>query len=251
MSPPATHFDLNSDLDPSALAETFARDGQVSVEGFLTSASASALAAYLNGRNDWIEVLNAGEKVYEIPQQRLPEFDSATQAQLDRSVNEAARHGFQYRYRAIRTDDDPAMRQQSGTLLDAFAEFMCSAPVISFFRDVTGLLAIDFADAQATAYGPGHFLTCHDDAVAGKKRHAAYVLSLTEGWRPEWGGLLMFHGENGEISRVLTPTFNSLRVFAVPAPHSVSYVAPFAGTQRISVTGWLRNAGSTHQSSGS
>ena len=143
MSPPATHFDLNSDLNPSALVETFARDRQVSVEGFLTSASANALAAYLNGRNDWIEVLNAGEKVYEIPQQRLPEFDSATQAQLDRSVNEAARHGFQYRYRAIRTDDDSAMRQQSGTLLDAFAEFMCSAPVISFFRDVTGLLAID------------------------------------------------------------------------------------------------------------
>ncbi|MBL8647073.1 MAG: hypothetical protein JNL46_07435, partial [Sphingosinicella sp.] len=54
------------------------------------------------------------------------------------------------------------------------------------------------------------------------------------------GGLLMFHDENGGISRVLTPAFNSLRVFAVPVPHSVSYVAPFAGKQRVSVTGWLR-----------
>lgn len=240
MYPPTTHFALNPDLDTAALAETFTRDGQVSIDGFLTLASANALAAYLNSRDDWIEVLNAGEKVYEIPQQRLPELDAAAQAQLDRSVNDAARHGFQYRYRTIRTDDDAAARAQSGTPLDTFANFLCSETVISFFRTVTRTARIDFADAQATAYGPGHFLTRHDDNVAGKNRYAAYVFGLSEGWRPEWGGLLMFHDENGGVSRVMTPAFNSLRVFAVPVPHSVSYVAPFAGKQRVSVTGWLR-----------
>ena len=35
------------------------------------------------------------------------------------------------------------------------------------------------------------------------------------------------------------PRFNALNVFAVPQPHSVSIVSPFAVGARYSVTGWL------------
>jgi Rps23 Pro-64 3,4-dihydroxylase Tpa1-like proline 4-hydroxylase len=66
------------------------------------------------------------------------------------------------------------------------------------------------------------------------------VLGLTPGWRAEWGGLLMFHERGGDIERALMPRFNVLNVFAVPQLHSVSAVAPFAGNDRLSVTGWLR-----------
>ena len=93
---------------------------------------------------------------------------------------------------------------------------------------------------HATAYGPGHFLTAHDDEVAGKKRHAAYVYNLTPTWRIDWGGLLLFHGADGHVARGFTPSFNALNLFAVPQPHSVSMVAPFAANRRYSVTGWLR-----------
>jgi SM-20-related protein len=112
--------------------------------------------------------------------------------------------------------------------------------VVDFLRVVTGKKGIDFADAQATAYGPGHFLTAHDDEVAGKQRHAAYVFNLTPVWRVDWGGLLLFHGADGHVSRGFTPSFNALNIFAVPQPHSVSMVAPFAANRRYSVTGWLR-----------
>ena len=39
------------------------------------------------------------------------------------------------------------------------------------------------------------------------------------------------------------PTFNALNLFAVPQLHSVSFVPPFAGALRFSVTGWLRAGG--------
>ena len=104
---------------------------------------------------------------------------------------------------------------------------------------MTGAADIAFADAQATAYAPGDFLTAHDDNVAGKARRAAYVLGLTPGWRTDWGGLLLFHRD----STAWVPRFNTLNLFGVPQPHSVSQVASFAGNRRYAVTGWLRASG--------
>jgi Rps23 Pro-64 3,4-dihydroxylase Tpa1-like proline 4-hydroxylase len=116
---------------------------------------------------------------------------------------------------------------------------MSSAPVISLFRALTGSSEIDFADVQATRYRAGHFLTEHHDKREGSRRIAAYVLGLTETWRPEWGGLLLFH-KNGDVSRGLIPRMNSLSLFAVPQDHSVSLVAPFCPQPRLSITGWFR-----------
>lgn len=95
-------------------------------------------------------------------------------------------------------------------------------------------------DGQATRYLPGHFLTGHDDDVAGKGRIAAYVLNLTPAWRTEWGGLLQFHDPAGDVLRGLLPRFNTLNLFTVPQLHSVSLVAPFAASPRYAVTGWIR-----------
>lgn len=113
--------------------------------------------------------------------------------------------------------------------------------MLSLLRSVTCAGEIDFADAQATAYGPGHFLTAHDDLVAGKNRHAAYVFGLTPRWSIDWGGLLLVH-EGGKEAAAIVPGFNMLSLFKVPQPHSVSMVAPFAANRRYSVTGWLRSA---------
>ena len=49
---------------------------------------------------------------------------------------------------------------------------MSSPAVIEFMRTLVGDARIDFADAHASRYQPGHFLTAHDDednvvAVAG------------------------------------------------------------------------------------
>ena len=80
----------------------------------------------------------------------------------------------------------------------------------------------------------------HHDRAEGSKRQAAYVFNLTETWRPEWGGLLMFHDDNRDVTRALVPRWNALNLFRVPQDHSVSLVAPFAPVSRLSVTGWFR-----------
>ena len=98
-------------------------------------------------------------------------------------------------------------------------------------------------DGQATRFLPGHFLTGHDDNDFNLGRVAAYVVGLTPHWRTEWGGLLQFHAEDGDVERGLAPKFNTMNVFTVPRLHSVSQVTEFAGAPRLSVTGWLRRPG--------
>jgi Rps23 Pro-64 3,4-dihydroxylase Tpa1-like proline 4-hydroxylase len=160
--------------------------------------------------------------------------------ELDVAVHKGAREGFQFRYATILTPDDPSDRAHLDDLLNRFACFLCSDRVLSCLKCIVGDPSVDFADAQATAYGPGNFLTKHDDAVAGKFRRAANVFNLSPGWEVDWGGLLQFHGRDHVVEEAYAPSFNVLNLFAVPAAHSVSYVTRFVPYRRYSVTGWLR-----------
>jgi len=75
--------------------------------------------------------------------------------------------------------------------------------------------------------------------VKNSRRKAAFVFGLTPQWRPEWGGLLLFH-EPGEIEiSGMVPQFNTLDLFSVPRFHSVSQVTRAAPRRRYCVTGWL------------
>lgn len=236
----AAAFALNPQLDPDRLARDFARDGRVQVPGFLEDRAARALHAMLHERMDWVQVLNVRDKVYDIPRETRAAMSQAERDFVDTEVYAQARDGFQYRYEAIRVPDDSAERASSPDPLAAFAQWMSGGSARDALRRITGNTAIAFADAQATAYGPGDFLTMHDDGVAGKRRHAAYVLGLSPVWRTEWGGLLLFHGPRLEG---YAPAFNTLNLFRVPQLHSVSEVTRAAGATRYAITGWLREAG--------
>ena len=234
----ALPFSLNPALDASALAADYVRLGRVSIDPFLAPGCADALRRHLLARRDWVRVMNAGEKVFEMPRSAFDALTAEQRATMDRKIADAALHGFQYRYESIRVDDDAATRGDS--LLERFADFMSSLSVVDFFRAVTGAPCA-FADAQATIYRPDDFLTRHNDDIVGKRRHAAYILGLTPDWRAEWGGLLLFHDGEADIVHGFAPAFNALRLFAVPADHSVSPVWPHSPHPRLSVTGWLRS----------
>ena len=233
-------FTLNNAIDVAAVRVKFAERGRVEIRDLLGPGEADALRKHLLERPDWSQVLNAGEGVYEIPRVDVSQLTAQQVAELDTRVIDAARHGFQYRYESIRVPDDQAERERRGTLLDRFIAFMSSRPVLDLVAEITSADDLAFADGQATAYSHGHFLTAHDDDVSGKQRRAAYVFGLAPKWRAEWGGLLMFHGTDGNIEEAFAPAMGVLRLFAVPCLHSVSYVTPFAPEPRISVTGWLR-----------
>lgn len=231
-------YRLNPLLDRTAMAATFRERRRLHVPDFLVSEDAERLFAHLRGSADWRLLVNQQDRLFELDRETQAALTPERKQALEQAVHAAARYGFQYLYESIRVPDDDEARAERGDALNDFARFLSSGEVLDFFRDV-GVDA-DFADAQATAYGLGHFLSAHDDAVEGKNRKAAYVFNLTPKWRPDWGGLLMFHRGDGHIAEALAPSFNALNLFAVPQPHSVSIVAPFAAARRYSVTGWLR-----------
>ena len=94
---------------------------------------------------------------------------------------------------------------------------------------------------MATRFQPGHFLTRHNDNVEGKRRRIAYVLNLSRDWNPDWGGALQFFDKHDNVQCAYTPSFNTLNLLRVPSVHSVGIVAPFAASNRLSITGWLRS----------
>jgi Rps23 Pro-64 3,4-dihydroxylase Tpa1-like proline 4-hydroxylase len=231
-------FALATRTDIDALASRFARDGAVSIPRWLDDRSATALATELAGATSWIEIFRAGEKVYEMSHADYMALPADQKDELRKRVEDAARAGLQYRYRAIRVSENAGERAARGLVLDRFADLLNAPATIELLHSITAMQDIAFADAQATDYRAGDFLTTHDDAVEGKNRLAAYVFGLTGRWQADWGGLLLF--ESGTEVRGFVPGFNVLRVFSVPAKHHVSYVPPWVEERRLSVTGWLR-----------
>lgn len=233
-------FALHPDIDAARLAERFTAERRVRIQPFLADAQAATLHAHLRARQDWRQVVNSGDKVFELDRAARESMPEAQRAALDTAVWNGARAGFQYRYESLRLPDGdlPADGSAAG-ILEEFTRWLSAGAARDMLRRITAAADIAFGDGQATAYGPGDFLTGHDDDVAGKNRRAAYVLGLTRDWRIEWGGLLLFHERAGQVSGQM-PGFNSLDLFAVPQPHSVSPVTRSAAFRRCSITGWLR-----------
>lgn len=236
-----TTFELNPDLDVEALAREYAANSRVRVSGVLSEDGLAELYYYFEECPDWWHLINTPSGVLEFDKDSRAKMRPKRRAELDAQVHAGARSGFQYRYEGLRVPDDPDHVASGEDPLTAFARLMCSEEMLVMLRAVTGYSEIAFTDGHATAYGPGDFLTGHDDDVAGKNRLAAYVFGMTPQWRPEWGGLLLFHGPGEATVSGHVPRFNTLDLFAVPQQHSVSMVTPAAPKRRYAVTGWLRS----------
>lgn len=228
--------ELNPALDRATLAAEFARRGHVQIPQLLTRESAQRLYTCASEETVFSLVSNDGEKPLEFRDAPA----AARQEQTRAAWRRVGINAFQYLYEQHILTREGERYADPNHYWAAFTDFLNGPAFLGLARDVTGLPAIAFADAQASLYRPGHFLTSHGDESRNARRQAAYVLSLTPSWRPEWGGLLEFIGEDGHIASGYVPNFNSLRLFKVPINHHVSCVAPFAMAGRYSVTGWLR-----------
>lgn len=87
-------------------------------------------------------------------------------------------------------------------------------------------------------------LALRDATGARTIDHAAYA-AMDEDTRSallaqaDWGGLLQFIDVDGQVLDTFLPRWNTLSLFAVPAGHAVSLVAPWARQDRLAITGWL------------
>lgn len=230
---------LSSGLCIERLRADFQRQGRVHVSDVLTPQGAETLFDVLARHTPWQLALNAGSRHRDLPAAQLALMPPEHRRIVTDALTEQARFGFQYVYQNYPIHDLYEAGHRDHPLM-ALHEFLNSEMFLTFVRQLTGLHDIAYADSQATRFSSGHFLTTHDDDVAGKQRRAAYVLSMTPQWRADWGGILQFIDADGHISAGITPKFNALNLFRVPQPHAVSFVTPSAAQSRYSITGWLR-----------
>lgn len=237
---PLPLFQVNPDLDTAALAAAFARDGRVQVPGVLTEASARVLHDVLATKTLWGLAWQAGSDGPHAV--RASELTAERRKAMAQAVGRAMAGGdyaFAYaQYPMLMAHQE---RWAPGGPHDLLLEHINDRPFLDLGRAITGMAALDRADAQATLFGPGHFLAAHDDTgEATERRRVAYVLSMCAvNWRPDWGGQLLFLDDANDVEAGYTPRFNTLNLFAVPRRHAVSAVAPYAPLARYAITGWF------------
>lgn len=233
-------FAIDPSLDASRLAPHFDRFGRMHLPGFLCTPGAETLSASLTGLDGWTVSTLGGGSTIDIPAHAFAAADDAARTALLASAHGEARSGFHYMFESLRISDlaDAGVALPPG--LKALYDWLNSEVFLSFARTLSGDPELAYVDAQATRYRPGHYLNEHDDEKPGAGRRLAYVLNLTEVWRPSWGGLLAFLDGDGHVAEAYTPGFNALNLFRTPQPHMVSQVSVFAGAPRLSITGWIR-----------
>ncbi len=232
---------LREDHDIEAYAKAYARDGMIRIERLLPDDIAEAVYQVLAIRTPWRLVHSdaRGKHQYYQPQewQNKPPHEKQ---EIIRGVLERARSGFSYLYSVYPMIDAFVSGENPEWPLHAMTEFLNSPEMLDFTKAITNEPNVIKHDAQATLYGPGHFLNAHNDTGEHAERRAAYVMGFTKDWRVDWGGQLLFlNGQ--ETTRGLNPSFNTLSLFKVPRDHIVTQVTNFAGANRYSITGWLRD----------
>lgn len=230
--------------DAADIREAFKAEGWAQAFDFLEPEAVDAVAALIDAHADWRVTYNAGHDAYQATRDEWEAAGEAARAALVAQIHKRAQRGFQYLFEHMPVSEIVRKGEDAGPL-GALHVWFNQPAFLGRLQEMTGvdLGARAHVDVYVTRYGPGHFLTDHDDAFSKADRHAAYVLNLTPTWRPDWGGQLALINERGDITRGLTPSFNTLNFFRVPQPHAVMPVAPYAGARRVSISGWLRGDG--------
>lgn len=236
-------LDLNPDLDADALANRFALDGRVQVRDFLTAASAAEVHRILARQTAWGMAWKAGsDGPHSLNAGELRRDPVGHQQRIAKATAEAAAHGeYAVQFARYPMLDAYLERWAPGGPHDLLLEHINGAPLLDFVRHVTGLPSIIKGDAQATLFGPGHFLGLHSDSHVQEGWLVAYVMNFCVDWKVDWGGYLNFYDEDGDVVAGYRPRFNALNMFRVPRAHSVTYVPPFAPVGRFAITGWFRD----------
>lgn len=235
---------INPELDIAAAAAAYRRDGWVQIADIFEGGTAEFLATMLETGIDWDLAFQGedGRPAVLNREQVLAQGDAALQQRLRGLMTRAgSEYGFLYLtyplITAYLTKRDP------GHPVHALTEFL-NDTFVRLGVAVTGHQDIVKADGQLTRYRPGDFIGLHNDVGSEvSDRLVAYTLGLTRAWRADWGGQLLFHDAAGDVIRGHAPRWNTLTLFAVPQQHSVAPVAAYAQSPRLSVVGWMRNAG--------
>jgi SM-20-related protein len=233
-------FHLRSSLSTEAIRADFANQGFAHIANVLPAENAGRIHKSMTENTPWNLVFTDRGRHIDLPGAQVASMPKEKARELQQAIQAQARDSFQYCYNNYPIHDAHRAGLNRGHVLHVFYEWLNGTEFLDFARAATGVGDITFADAQATRFMPGHFLTTHDDESLNKHRRVAYIFNFTRDWRPDWGGYLQLLDDAGDVRRGLMPAFNALNILAVPQKHNVGFVAPFAGGMRLSISGWLR-----------
>lgn len=230
---------INNELDFDGYRIDLARHTRVQIPNFLQLDAAERLRLCLQNEVPWTLAERSDGISKTISAADYALMDEQARAEHLQKAYIRAKTQFQFVYEsymmvaAAKEGRDPTL------ILHAILEFLNSEEFIAFARWLVNDPKITHASAQATRYRAGHFLTRHQDKDPHEDRSYAYVINLSKNWHPDWGGLLQFENDNGDVTQTFTPQWNSLSLFKVPQSHTVSLVAPYATEDRLAITGWF------------
>lgn len=225
--------------DLASLHQQYEASGRIQVTEFFDSATARFLDSEIQAQREWYLAYTDGGNAVESSFDEIQRLSPERRQKFMESISQRAGTQFQYCFLQYYLSEAVGRGDNPGHPLHAVHDFVNSEAFLGLMRTLTGEPAIRSADVLLSRYGPGHFLTEHDDTHHDRDRVAAYVISLTEGWNRNWGGHLAFFDQAGNIEQAMLPAFNTLNVFKVPQSHAVQYVTPFARGVRTSLTGWV------------
>ncbi|RKR03215.1 2OG-Fe(II) oxygenase [Maricaulis maris] len=237
---------LNPALDAAEWASRYAEMPLVQIPDVFEPDLAEQISALLRETLNWRLVFpeptpHGEDVIVQLTQQDVQRMGREAVAAQIGAVMQRAQKNYGYLYDAYPMIQAYTSHWDPGHPIHRVTEFLNSREFLDFGQAVTGAPLVTKADAQATRYARGHFLTRHVDEGHERERVAAYTLGFTRNWQTDWGGLLMLIEDGLDVSRAFLPRFNMLSIFDGRRMHAVSPVAPFAGEGRYQITGWFRN----------
>lgn len=225
---------INKLIDTTKLNHDFLENGIVRVFDFLTPKSALELSDCLSLSTSFDNAFYIEGKNRQASDLEIANLPTSTKQELYQNIYDSASKGSGFLYGRHKIESN------SLEILKETLNLLNTQQVLDFVKKITNVIGLTHADGQATKFRKGDFLTRHVDDIPGETRKIAYVLSMTENWHPDWGGLLQFFQQNGAPTNSWSPVYNSLTMFDVKKIHSVTSIANFAAQNRYSITGWFR-----------
>jgi SM-20-related protein len=229
---------INNQLDISAARATFAEAGRCRIDDFLAPDLADRLLAELSEGMNFDVAYACSPSPKLVSASAWQSMTAPTRKALNEQLMARASEGQGFLYCTYLAKNRVSASSRDDELMDSVFSFWGGDVMQKLVADITSL-NVKGAESQFTRFTVGQYLTRHRDTLEGNKRLLAFVLSLSRGWHPDWGGLLHFYNEDGEIEETWTPRFNTLQIFDIRQIHGVSVVAPCAPRGRYSLTGWF------------
>jgi len=231
---------LNPDLDVAGLKDRFAETGRLQISDALHPAAAERLHQCLMQEMPWMLAYNEGSESKYLRKEDMARMSPQDQGAFMQKIFAGAAHGFQFVYLDFPVSGTANIEGQRKFYTHEVLKFLGGEAFQALLRELTGYDKPLNVDSHATCFQAGHFLTNHNDLVTrDDPRVFAYVVNMTKDWRPDWGAKTEFFDDKGNVIEAFTPMFNTITIFRVPQPHSVTFVPPFCPARRVAMSGWF------------